>query len=151
MNTCKRFPEAERFFDGIEVRNSDISEHVSNCPECGAYVARLDAIRSAVAGGLAKGEIADGQFNAFMSGVRGRIETDPKSQRSFWAASSLVAASLLMAVSAFVIISGGAPEAQARTEVQFVETDLEGATTSVTYSEQGSATVWLNVPDGEMW
>ena len=56
-----------------------------------------------------------------------------------------------MAVSTFVVFSGEAKPVEAKTEVQHAETELEGATTTVNYSESGPATVWLNVPEGDMW
>ena len=37
------------------------------------------------------------------------------------------------------------------TVIEERSSDIEGATTSVSVSNDGTTTVWVNVPEGDMW
>ena len=72
-------------------------------------------------------------------------------RRGLWAVASLATAALVAAVSITILVSDGGAPVEARTEVESYGTEIEGATATTFYSEDGTATVWLNVPDGDMW
>lgn len=73
-------------------------------PEARAYADELLRLREGVQAVKSTPEISDAQFAAFMSGIREGIDAAPARHRGLWAAFSLVAAALVVALSLFVIL-----------------------------------------------
>lgn len=146
----KQNPQSiERWFDG----ESDTPlPNDALTPEARAHLRYLETVREGIESVRSRPEIRDEQFDVFMEGIRGRIgEGHPArgGYRSFWALASVVAASLLVALSIMVIFTGGPSEVSARTEIGVVSTELD-ATVDVETSEDGS-TVWIEVTPKDLW
>lgn len=151
MKTCKHEVDVERYFDGDPSAPDWIADHVAECPACHTHMAALEAIRQGAGAITGEAAIEDGQFHAFMDGIRSELDTPGRRWGGLWAVTSLVAASLVVALSTFAIFSGSVDTVEAKTEVEYATTEMEGATTTVEYSEDGTATVWVDVPEGDMW
>lgn len=151
MNKCAKSVFVERYFDGDGSVPGDFSEHLVGCRECSDYLEELRVLRRGVVAVRAELAIEDGRFPAFMAGVESELARPSRGWGGFLAVASVVTAALIMAVSTVVIFSGEVERVEAKTEVEYVGTDLVGATTTVNYSEDGPATVWLNVPEDDMW
>lgn len=148
MNGKHDHKSLERWFDGEgDLRAQPDTHH----PESQAHLAYLETVRAGVESIREDHEIRDEQFDAFMEGIRGRVgRGEPRSNyRSFWALASVVAASILVALSIMVVFTGGPAEVSARTEVDVVSTELD-ATVDVETSEDGS-TVWIEVTPKDLW
>ncbi|MDZ4861740.1 MAG: hypothetical protein SGI88_22425 [Candidatus Hydrogenedentes bacterium] len=96
-------------------------------------------------------EIADAQFSAFMLGIREGIEA-PAPRRGFWAALSLVTAALVAAISLFVIFeTNNIVQPPTVSAVESATTDISGATVTSGTAEDGTAVVWVDAGQVEMW
>ncbi|HRI86958.1 MAG TPA: hypothetical protein PK869_01770 [Candidatus Hydrogenedentes bacterium] len=119
-----------------------------------AYIADLQYLRDAARAIPAAPEISDAQFSAFMRGIREGVDATPAPRRGFWAALSLVAAALVVAVSLFVIFETNnivQPPAVGASVVESASSDISGATVTSGTSEDGSAVVWFEAGQVEMW
>lgn len=152
MAMCSHQMNVEQYFDGAAKDAAAIRAHLDGCADCRAHLASLERMRAGFAARKAAPEIADAQLSAFMRELRGRVEEAPTPSRPFrlWATISAVAAALVVTFSIMSITSPGQKPIEA-TVVEQRSTDIEGATTSVSISENGTTTVWVNVPDSEMW
>lgn len=145
MQTCRWMKEVERGFDGETPQTAEMEAHVRACPACARYVAELESVRQGVSAHITNTPvISDAQFPHFMEGIRAGIETPVRRPMRFWAAISLTAAALLVALATFSIFYGG-PEKVRATEIESVSTDLEGATVDWYDTKEGVTTVWVNV------
>lgn len=163
MERCDRQREVERWFDGEMgapsgpggVDSGSVEAHAAACPACGAYVEELRGTREAVQAVSERIEISDGQLPAFLESVRESIEAPergPKRRRTgLWALGSVAAAALIVALSVVYIVSPRSQPVAAETVVESYSTEIDGATATSFYDEEGTATVWVNVPDGDMW
>lgn len=130
-----------------ESRHADAG-HAGDDPELRAYADAIRAQRAAIAPLRQTPRIEDAQFRAFFDGVREGIDDPARGRarqghgRGWLAALSLVAAALVVAVSAFVILDGG-PQAVQANVVEYVATDLEGARFDVYDSDEGVTTIWM--------
>ena len=68
-----------------------------------------------------------------------------------WAILSISTAAIIVAVSIVSIVFNfsGDPMQPVRAEVEQVSTDIDGATATFKYDDDGTATVWVNVPEGK--
>ena len=147
MAECRWIRKVERWFDGESAESRAVERHVTACDVCAAHLTRLRTIRKTVETVAARETIGDPQFPAFMDGIRGRVERPVRRRhRGFWALASLSAAALIVAVVTFTMLTGGPQEALA-TEVESCSTELEGATVGSYSSEDGTATVWVSMPE----
>lgn len=151
MKTCPNEQTIGRWFDGELHDDRALESHLSECPRCAAYLGLLERIRSGAQEIAGLGEIGDGQFPAFMAGIRDGARQPSRGRRGLWAAASLATAALVAAVSITLMFSDGGAPVEAQSVVESYRTEIEGATATSFYSEDGTATVWLNVPDGDMW
>lgn len=151
MNTCRYERDLERWFDGEYEGSEAIESHVEECAVCSNVLERMRLTRQAVRSVSERHEISDGQVPAFLTELRGRVERPRQSYAGVWAFASIAAAALVVSISTLVMFSEGPAPVEARTVIEEVTTEIDGATTSSYYSEDGTATVWVNVPEGDMW
>ena len=152
MGTCRFQRKAERWFDGESNNRHEVERHVAECPDCAAWLEMLRETRAGVESVLGQVEISDAQLPAFLEGIREQIQGPRRRARTgLWALASVTAAALVVAISMMTIFSDGPAPVQAQTIVEQCSTELDGATTTSYYSEDGTATVWVNVPEGDMW
>ncbi len=147
MSNCPWTQRVERWFDAESAEQEAVLSHMADCPACTAYVERLRMIRAGVASVTERADIQDGQFPAFMDGIRERIHGPARRHPGLWTFASVGAAALLMAVSAFVVFGGRTPEVRA-TAVESYSTELEDATITEYVSENGVSTLWVTVTEG---
>ena len=83
-----------------------------------------------------------------MAGIRERLEPAPRHYRGVLAIASAVAASLIAAIAIFVMASP-APE-NISAEVEQVGTTIEGAEVGYYNTDNGTTTVWVDVPEGDL-
>lgn len=152
MAMCSQQMNVERYFDGASPDAAAVQTHLGFCADCRAHLATLERMRAGFAARKAVPEIADPQLSTFMHELRGRVETAPAAARPFrfWATLSAMAAALVVTVSILSITSTG-PKPIEATVIEQRSTGIEGATTSVSVSNDGTTTVWVNVPEGDMW
>ncbi len=151
MDACRQFAEVERWIDGEAAEAAGIERHVAGCAACAKHAAFLRQTRTAVAAVATRHHISDAQFPAFMEGLRVEIERPQRSWRGLWALGSLVSAALVAAIALYSLVKPAPVPVEAKTEVELFSTQIEGATTKVDYSDDGVATIWINVPEGDMW
>lgn len=158
MSKCSWDKDIQRWFDGESANVEAVERHLDTCGVCRARLEELQALRDAtqVQTALIPG-VADAQMNAFLSGIRQRIEEEavvssaPRFYwRRLWAYASLAAAALIVAVSALVVFSPR-PEKASATVVESVKTEVDGANVKTYKSKDGSATVWVNLPQDDVW
>ncbi len=143
MSTRNDKRRVERWFDGeSDVKNSG--------PESAAYLEYLQRTRSAVASIAESPGIGDARMGEFLRGIRDEIESPRRGWSGMWALASAAAAAVVVAISIMFIVIGGPSPAQANT-VDAVGSEISGATTSVDYESDGTATVWVTLPESDLW
>jgi len=151
MMMCSQQMNVERYFDGAAPDVAAVQSHLEVCAECRGHLASLERMRAGFAIRKAAPEIADAQLSAFMRELHDRVETAPVARPfRFWATISAAAAALVVTISILSIMSPGSKPIEA-TVVEQRSSDIEGATTSVSVADDGTTTVWVNVPEGDMW
>ena len=146
MASCGLTRQVESYFDEGLAFPEELTRHLNDCADCAAYLDGLKAMREGVKALDSHETIDDGQFQAFMAGIRPCIEEPVHPHRRRWAVGSLVAASMVVAVSLFGLFAGGPATVEAKTVVEYCSTDLEGATATWDYSKAGTATIRVSVP-----
>ena len=151
MNGCKFLTRVERWFDGELVEAEAVERHLSDCLACRQHLAFLEKTRAGVGAVTEPAEISDAQMPAFLEGIREEVARRPKRRHTgLLALASVACAALISTASVLYLVSGQPTVAQADTVVESHDTEIEGATTEVHYSDDGTATVWINLPDGAM-
>jgi len=155
MGKCQWTARVEHEFDNAGVLNTELRGHVADCPECAGHLALLSALRRGAQSVARREEIRDPQFSAFMSGIRERVEAPRGVNRlGWWAWSSIGAAALIVSAFTFEVVGGGPAPVRAQTEIESVSTDLDGARIGDYQEEDGAktvCTVWVNMPQGDVW
>lgn len=143
----------EAWFDG-RLPADAIEEHALS-PALKGHLALLRALRN---GAQASAEamphaINDAQLPAFLAGIREQAEGEPAGLRwpSLWAYASVAAAAVVVALSTLFIVAGGPEEVKAQSEVQTYSSELEGATIDAYTSDNGTAVIWINAPEADVW
>ena len=159
MSSCRRTKDIAAFFDGALQEDTQrilgIEEHLAACPECAAYLKRLQVMREGAAAITERQGVADAQFPAFVNGIYERLEApSPLPAKAgigrLLALASLVAAALIISAAAFTLFSAG-PAPVSATEVESISTDLEGATVDWYDSEDGTTTLQVNIAEDYVW
>lgn len=151
MNTCKYEQQVARWFDGEIGSGESIEDHIDQCPTCQEYVSFLKTTREQTTALAGKPTIADAQMPTFLDGLRDQVDAVPVRRfNGIWAMASLACAAIISAVSIWYVVVPQQQPVEAHTLVESHSTAIEGATTEVEYSDDGTTTVWINVPDGEM-
>ena len=151
MKTCRYEKDVERWFDGELDGAAAIQAHVDTCAACAETLELLRLTRQGVRAVSAEHEIADEHLPAYLDALRRRVEEPKRSYAGLWAFASIAAAALIVSFSTLVMFSDGPAPVEARTVIEDASTEIDGATTSSYYSDDGTATVWVNVPEGDMW
>jgi len=152
MNRKQEEKALERWFDGESGASAEMEERMASSPEMARHAAFLKTVRSGAETIKDAPEIRDEQFDTFMHGIRNDIHQRPTGFgfRNLWAVASVVTAAIVVAISTLVIFSEGPNEVSARTEIEAISTELEGATVDVETSEDGQ-TVWIKVTPEDLW
>jgi len=154
MSTCKFETDVERWFDGETTSLTNVEAHIRECARCSETLELLKMTRQGVENLASNEEIADAQIPAFLDGIHEGIEGGTTtSYRSRWAFFSLAAAALVVTVSSISVMpfSPDRVGAEVETEIESVTTDIEGATTESFHTDNDTPTVWVNLPDGDLW
>lgn len=143
MNRKAIEKQAARRFDGEDARAAG---------DAPAYTDDLARIREGVAAVRAHASVPDDRFDAFFAGVRRGLDTQraPAWEHSRWAVVSLAAASLIAAASLWVLFAGE-PAPAAATVVEEAHSELDGAKVGWYSSEDGDATVWVELAEEDIW
>ncbi len=150
MNACDRFKEVETWFD-TQTDSPLLEEHLAACSACRDHVAFLRTTRTAmrrVAETAGEHKI---DAERFLTDYRERVEAAPRGFSPRWALVSAAGAAFLVAISLMSIVSPGNNAVDARSYVDSAQSDIEGATTETYHADDGTAIVWVNVPEGDMW
>lgn len=145
--------QVERWFDG-ESPNETLEVPADAKAEADAYLKEMETIRDGLREAAPRPVIGDGQFPAFMSGIREGIEAGPRpARRSAWAVLSLAASALIVAVSILFILDGGGngPHdvvSAAPTEVETASSEIDGVRIDI---DNETGTVWVSDPGGDLW
>jgi anti-sigma factor RsiW len=150
MNNCRWTIKVEAWFDGEAPEPGAIERHVDQCAVCAAHVARLRKLRGFAREAAAPAAIADPQFPAFMDGIRERIEA-PRRRHGFWTLASLTATAMIVAFAAFLMMTWSTPKGAFATRVESYSTELEGATVQAYSSDDGTALVYISLPEEKNW
>lgn len=151
MNPCQYHEAVSKWLDGESHDGASIEQHIAGCPECSAHRTFVERTRAAIASASERVEIGEAQMPAYLNTLREKTQGAPRSRRGLWAFASVATAALLAALSIVVVFSGTPEAVEAETVVESVSTDIEGATARSFYGEDGTAIVWVNVPDGDLW
>ncbi len=149
MSECRWTPRVERWFDGESAEAEMVEQHLAVCAVCAEHLARLQVIRGGAEAVAVREAIGEPQLPAFIDGIRERVERPVRWRAGFWTLVSLSAGALIVALSTLYLLTGGPQEALA-TEVESYSTELEGATVTTYLSEDGTATVWVSMPEKEL-
>lgn len=143
--------EMTALVDG-EGRYAPMDSSVLETPEYQTYRDDMMRLREGAQQAAAQTpEISDGQMGAFITGIREGIEQPaPSHVKGMWATASLVAAALVLVLSLLVIFNSPNEAVQA-TEVESAVTELDGAAVDCYDSPQGTTTVWVTMPENDLW
>ncbi|HOF40504.1 MAG TPA: hypothetical protein PLD73_10550 [Candidatus Hydrogenedentes bacterium] len=138
----------ERWFDGATADEAEAQTLVAGKPEYAAHLEALKLLRTG-ARSLAQQEVIEpAQFPAFMAGIRERLEPAPRHHRGVWALASAVAASLIAAIAIYMMAAP--PPENISAEVEQVGTTIEGAEVGYYNTDNGTMTVWVDIPEGDL-
>lgn len=148
MHECRWNRRVERWFDGESREPEAVERHIETCGACQAAVTGLQRFRAGVKAVAVRQEIAPTQFPAFLEGIRERIDVPAHRHTGIWALASLMAASLIVAISLFAVFTGGPdPVGAEHSVVESASTEVEGATVETQNSTDGTrAIVWVHRP-----
>lgn len=141
----------EAWFDGH--LPADAVDETSLAPELKAHLKMLRAMRGGVEATQKPHEIADAQLSSFLAGIREEAQGEPIAPRwpGLWAYASVAAAAVVVALSTLFIVAGPPGEVAAQSEVQSYSSEIEGATVDAYTSDDGTAVVWINAPEADVW
>ena len=149
MNLLNRkLRTVERWFDGDVSCEREAKALIASDPECAAHVEALQYMRTGSQLLALRPSIQPAQFPAFMDGILERIEPPRRHYRGLLTAVSAVAASLIAAISIFVMATPTHENVSA--EVEQVDTFIEGAEVGYYNTGDGSMTVWVDIPEGDL-
>lgn len=140
--------EIARRFDGAE---QDAAQALATTPETRAYLDGLRQLRLGARSLPNAPHIADAQFPAFMEGIREGMAAGRHGMwgHPIWAMVSLSAAAFLVAFSVFMVWNqAGAVSASV---VEKATTEIQGATVNAYTSESGTAVVWVESAQVDLW
>jgi anti-sigma factor RsiW len=158
MYKCNWETEVQRWFDGEANDDAAVAQHLASCDACRAFADELTGLRDATrtaSEGIPG--VPDMQMSAFLAGIRQKIEEESVASPAWrfhwgrlWTFASLAAAALIVAVSALIMFNPK-PEKASATVVESVKTEVDGANVKPYKSKDGSATVWVNLPQDDVW
>ena len=151
MTTKITIQTLEAWFDG-QLPPEAIQEETLS-PELKGHLAMLRALRGGAQAVPKPHEIADAQLPLFLEGIRERAKGEPVAARwpGLWAYASFATAAVVIAMSTMFIVAGGPVEVAAQSEVQTYSSEIEGAEIDAYTSDNGTAVVWINAPEADVW
>ncbi len=115
------------------------------------YLADLASLRrGARAATVDTPEISDGQFGAFMAGVRAAVAEPTPRKYTLWTSVSIATAALIIVI-ALLSILYPSPEPVKANAVESVSTELNGATVDWYDNKEGVTTVWVKTSGDDVW
>lgn len=138
----------ERWFDGDTSCEPEAKTLIANDAKCAAHFNTLKSLRQGAQELSHRETIKPAQFPAFMEGIREHLAPPRRHYRGVLTVASAVAASVIAAISIFVMATP-APE-NVSAEVEQVDTFIEGAEVGYYNTENGTMTVWVDIPEGDL-
>ncbi len=134
-----------------ESRHATTDASALETPELTAYRDTLLRLREGAHNAASPTpEIGDGQFGAFMAGIREGIEAPAPRSTGLWAMASLSAAALVLVLSLLAIFARPNEPVKA-TEVESAHTELDGVAVDWYDPPEGVTTVWVTMPETDLW
>lgn len=144
MGNCRWAEKVQAYFDQEPQRAAGVEAHLEKCPECAGLLRGLQGLRMAAQAVPRTRGIEDGQFGAFMAGIREGIEAPARRWSAWWAGLSVVGAATVVALALYSIIAEPGVVVKA-TEVKSTSTQIENATVDFETID-GVTTIELTVP-----
>jgi hypothetical protein len=135
-----------QWFDGECTDADKMAQQLRDDPDSTAYLENLKELRAGVKSASERQEIGDPQFPAFMEGIHERLHTAPRRHRGLWALASVTAASLIVALSFFALMTDG-QHGDVAADVTDLSTEIPGAEVHYYNSEDGTATVLVDMQE----
>jgi hypothetical protein len=95
-------------------------------------------------------QISDGQFNAFMAGIRDAVAEPAPRAYALWTRLSIAAAALIIVIAVLSVLYPS-PEPVKANAVESVSTELNGATVDWYDNKEGVTTVWVKTQGDDVW
>ena len=151
MVTCRNMRNVEQAFDRNAI-DATLRSHLEQCPECAEHLEFLEMVRETTRSIEEAPEIGDAQLPSFMRGIQEGID-QPAPRRSPLLFSWVSAAAAVVVVAAGLLSVTIVPPAtvEARSIVDLSSTDIDGAEMETYDEDDGSATIWVRLPEGEEW
>ncbi len=150
MARCRFEQTVARWFDGESVDETEVRAHLDACAHCRAYLVNLERMHTGAQEAATAVQITDSQFNRFLQELEEGVHRKRPRRVGLWAMASVAAAAIVVALSVLSIFSTG-PKPIEATVIEEAHTEIDGATTESYVSDDGTATVWVNVPEGDLW
>jgi len=154
MAECGRLYHVAALFDGeAALAPPDTAEHAATCPDCARYLAHLRMLRDGVGAVAETGVVTDGQFGAFLDGIRECIDAPVRGWRRFWTLASMAAAAVLIALALYAVFADFSDPAR-QVEATIVEapySELSGVSIDVQIGKDGNAVIWVNNAPNDVW
>ena len=150
MKTCGRMKDVETWFDTGAASN-ELQTHVNSCSICSEHLAFLKTTRAALRQMTDAATEHKLDVERFLTDYRDRKAEPVWGVPSRWGLVSAAAAACLVALSLLSIFTPDERSVDARSYVESVRSDVEGVTATTYHSDDGTAIVWVNVPEGDMW
>lgn len=151
MNSCARMRDVEVWFDESRAPQ-DLHQHMAKCQACREHLRFLEAARPVFRTVAEAASDRPVNVERFLTDFRERREqSQPIRFSPRWAFVSAAAAAFLVAMSLMSIFTPEDRAVDARSYVDSATSEIEGATTQTYHSDDGTAIVWVNVPEGDMW
>ncbi len=144
----RKLKTIERWFDGDISYEAEAQRLITSDSACAAHFETLEVLRKGAQELAHHPRIEPAQFPAFMDGIRERLAPPHRHYRGILTVASAVAASLIVAIS-ILVMATPAPE-NVSAEVEKVDTFIEGAEVGYYNTDNGTMTVWVDVPEGDL-
>ena len=144
----RKLKTLERWFDGDASCEAEARALIAEDPNCAAHIEALKFMRQGARELAHRESIQSAQFPAFMEGIRERLAPPRHRYRGALTVASAVAASLIAAIALFVMATPAPEDVSA--EVEQVDTFIEGAEVGYYNTDNGTMTVWVDVPEGDL-
>jgi hypothetical protein len=144
----RKLKTVERWFDGDASCKDEAKALIAGDPQCAAHLEALKLMRQGARELAHQESIQPAQFPAFMDGIRERLAPPRRRYRGALTVASAVAASLIAAIAIFVMATPAPDDVSA--EVEQVDTFIEGAEVGYYNTDNGTMTVWVDIPEGDL-
>ena len=144
----RKLKTLERWFDGDVSCEAEAKALIAEDPKCATHLEALKFMRQGARELAHQEAIQSAQFPAFMEGIRERLTPPHRRYRGALTVASAVAASLIAAIALFVMATPAPEDVSA--EVEQVDTFIEGAEVGYYNTDNGTMTVWVDVPEGDL-